>query len=308
MSLSSLATMMLLENHVMPFLEISDLPRLDGTDMSMHCECAQSSAWKNSAIHALPGFMLQPALFELSARKEFLKFFPSLAKANVMRGATVPVKTVDDAQRLSKLLGGANNSAILHMKNHGHSARVFLGCLRFQGESIAHALVEHRRGSEGVEDTAELEEPVLCTSLPMAVPVPNSSKSKHQSTSVQHPPDIEFGWQGGSLLVRASANLNLMEHSIGNSSVTVDIACMDPMLTLHQRGVEACTDGEWTPATSGICAFPKGRTAAAQSLTQGVLCVLCVKEGAPRISAPSRRISQALHLDELRSRTSGSID
>lgn len=299
---------MILENHVMPFLEIFDLPRLAETDMSMHRECAQSSAWKDGAIRALPGFILQPALFELSTRNEFLKFFPSLAKATVMRGATVPVNSVDDAQRLSKLLGGANNSALAHMKKRGRSACVFLGCLQFQGESIEHALVEHRHVSEGMEYTEEEEEPMLCPSLPIAVPVPDASKSKLPSTNAQHPLDIEFGWQGGSLLVRAPTNLDLMEDSIGNSSVTVDIACMDPMLTLHQRGVEACTGGEWTPATSGICAFPKGRAAAAQSLTQGVLCVLCVKEGAPRISAPSLRISQALHLEELRSRTSANID
>lgn len=305
---------MLLENHVLPFLEIFDLPKLNGTAISMHRECAQSSAWKDAAVRALPGFELQPALFELSQRTEFLKFFPSLATAVVMTGATVPVRSVDDAQRISKLLGGANNSALAHMKKRGRSARVFLGYLQFQAESIEHALVEHRNGSEGIQDTEEDEEPIFCPSLPIAVPVPEVSKSKLPSTNTkepldiaQQPLDIEFGWQGGSLMVRAPTKLDVMEDAT-DKSVTVDIACMDPMLTLHQRGVEACTDGEWTPATSGICAFPKGRAAAAHSLSRGVLCVLCVKEGAPRISFPTLRISQALHLEELRSRTSGNMD
>jgi len=109
-------------------------------------------------------------------------------------------------------------------------------------------------------------------------------------------------------MVRAPAKFNLMEGASGNSSLMVDIACTDPTLTLHQRGIETCTDGEWTPATSGICAFPKGRAAAAHSLSQGVLCVLCVNESAPRISSPRLRISQALHLEELRGRTGGTID
>lgn len=298
---------MILENHVLPFLEVLDLLRFNGTDMSLRCECAKSAAWKDAATRALPGFVLQSTLFELPLRKEFLKFFPSLAEATVMKGVTVPVNTVDDARRLSKLLDGASNSAQAHMKKRGRSACVFLGCLQFAEESIEDALIEHRHGSAGVDDAEEIEEPVLCPSLPIAVPVPDLSKSKSLSAE-QHLLDIEFGWQGGSLLVRAPTKLDLMADAMGKSSVTVDIVCMDPMLTLHQRGVQVCTDGEWTPATSGICAFPRGRVAAAQSLTQGVLCVLCVKEGAPRISIPTQRISQALHLEDLRSRSTGSID
>jgi len=288
---------------VLPFLEIFDLPRLDGVDMSSHCACTHSSAWKDGSIRALPGFTLQPALFELSNRKEFMKFFPSLAKAIVMRGVPVPVESVDDAQRLTKLLRGANNSALTHMKSNGRSASVFIGFLQFQGESIEHALVEQRH-VPAMQDADEMEEPT-CHSLPITVPTPGASKSKISPANNYCAFDIEFGWQGGSFMVRAPAKLDAMEGAISDSSVTVDIACMNPMLTLHQRGVEACTDGEWTQATSGICAFPKGRAAAAHSLSRGVLCVLCVKEGAPRISAPSLRVSQALHLDELRGRTSG---
>lgn len=275
--------------------------------MSMHGECTQSNAWKDGAIRALPGFALQPALFELSRRKEFMKFFPSLAKAIVMRGAIVPVESVEDAQRLTKLLCGANTSALTHMKKYGRSACVFLGCLQFQGDSIEHALFEHRQALERTQDADEVEEPT-CHSLPISVPTSEVSKSKFSLASTHSAFNIEFGWQGGSLMVRAPAKLDLMEGTPSDSSVTVDIACIDPMLTLHQRGIETCTGGEWTPATSGICAFPKGRAAAAHSLSRGVLCVLCVKEGAPRVSSPSLRISQALHLEELRGRTSATID
>lgn len=305
MSFSSMTSMMMLENHVLPFLEIFDLPRLDGVDMSLHIACTSSNAWKDGSIQALPGFTLQPALFDLSNRKELMKFFPSLAKAIVMMGAPVPVESVKDAHRLAKLLRGANNSALTHMKNDGRSASVFVGFLQF-GESVEHALVEQRHIS-GMQQTDEREEPTCHHSLPIAVPKPEASNSKFSPADTDCAFDIEFGWQGGSFMARAQAKFDLMEAAISDSSVTVDIACMDPRLTLHQRGVEACTDGQWTRATSGICAFPKGSAAAAQSLSRGVLCVFCVKEGAPRISAPLSRVSHALHLDELRGRRSGAI-
>lgn len=280
-----------LEGQLLKYLDIAGIQSLHATESSMSIACGRNEIWIEAVVQALPGFALNLALFETERRQLFRGAFPSLAKAVVARGTSVSLSSMDDASNILPMLNRANKAVADHIQK-GHLAQVVVGCLRFDHGVRADALC--RSGSS--DETVDLE--ICCSERIEIQKMHELFPSWHRWNAFC----FEFAWKHGILAVRVSPvsdAVDASQISEREESLTLDIAISCSALTLQQRGVKVEIGGGWSSGTSGISSFRHGTGAAADALSNGVTCVLCLRAGAVETNAPSR-VSHALHLDQAR--------
>jgi len=289
-----------LPNHVLrgsmaKFLLLSDMSRLQVADVATKSSLDEVGIWLESARVALPEFSLSEELFKGGARGSFLMMLRVFRSTAVSRMDQVPLPSLAAATKLSKLLANANKAAAMHVARGGGSAQVFIARLMFKRETIA-AVFE-----EGASEDTTGQAPALC--LGATVVVPGGPKQQRAAKR------LHFAWRGGSLLVSARSDgartvdidlpeehlyLGAVEGDGTGAAVTVDVTSCSTALTLSYRGVAVPTDARWQAASNGICAHTRGRAAAVEALAQGVLCVICLRDGMPEAVS---NLAKTLHLD-----------
>mmetsp|Transcript_81722 Transcript_81722/g.264806 ORF Transcript_81722/g.264806 Transcript_81722/m.264806 type:complete len:320 (+) Transcript_81722:86-1045(+) len=296
----------LVRRNLAKFLSLSDMSHLQALSSQAKVAFEEAATWWERASLALPRFEIGRNLFELPHRKQVLSLLAPLLGGAIDETVTVQLRSMDEVQKLSKLLNNANNVAASHLSRGGSLASVLVGLLRFPKETIRSALEE--TGSERRGDDAGL---CLGCSVPLHKAETGLGRPCGLGSSTLR---LHFAVQNGSLLIsvrddgKASGDIELPQEVFsihqdhedepdGSIPLTLDIASSSSALTLHHRGVGVFMNGSWQAAASGIFAFTKGKAAAADALAAGVLCVLSVRDGMP---GHSTYLAKTLHLDTLR--------
>ena len=98
---------------------------------------------------------------------------------------------------------------------------------------------------------------------------------------------LHFALRGGVLYVAARNDTlqpDLFEVTHNNqqrlrpqsSDITIGFVGVDSNLLMHYRDLSMIINGPWEPAFSGMLHLMKGKSAAAQALARGILCVFWV--------------------------------
>lgn len=225
----------------------------------------------------------------------------TLADADIAEGCEISVETLDDARKMAKLLGNAQKVAAGHRARGGSIARVVVGRLSFDRETLD-AAFEDAMGTE----SGHLGDSDLC--LGASISFPTAASGPHGDA----PLCLHFAWQSGVLLVSARDD-NVPSDSVempqdyypisqglladgptSQKPLTLDVICFSQALILNHRGVVVHKNSAWQAAASGIFAVTKGREAARKALTCGVLCIACVRDDEPEHSTG---LAKTLHLD-----------
>jgi hypothetical protein len=83
----------------------------------------------------------------------------------------------------------------------------------------------------------------------------------------------------------------------------LDVQAISPDVVLRAQDVKAKADGQWTKGV-GLCTITGSRASAAEALAEGLLCVLCVRDGSLAQVSPTVHplgTIQALNVDACRS-------
>lgn len=275
-------------------LDLAEACRLQAA----HRRCREElqGAWPGLLRRALPRFELPPELLRPGLRPRLLAALPPLLQAEVAEGQNVKLQTLEQAERLARLLSSARESTAAHAARGGTMAHTLLAHLRFPHEGLGPALEKQLLAKPLVEE----QEASLCLGEPIACKTLTNGAALHVHVAVQ----------GGSLLmgmrdddtpsdeiVQFDPFMWNTEVAEGGPVLTLDIASLSPALVVHYRGVGVQVNGTWESTFSGILSVKEGLSDAAHALTEGVLCILSVRDGVPQ---PSRRLIDSLNVDSVR--------
>lgn len=292
----------ILECHAIKYLALTDLPRLQMADASTKGVLDHSRAWQSCTEQAFPWLDVVPGLLDADVRKEIADLFPALLRvvpADDMQ--RVPLDDLPALRRFAKLLRSALNAATSHLAAGGQAACVSVVRVRFPEQAAKEAFLgrELGRPAGGFLPAFHEENEFSqdgCYSLPLRLcGVPAGLMP--QGTCLQEPLRFCFALQQGSPLVK-------IWHVLGApplpAAMVVDFACSHPALLLHQRGHVAAIGGTWGKAGHGLCMPSHSIEAAAKALSEGVPCIMCLRDEGLQARKAIAGIAHALHLDSLR--------
>jgi len=295
MSLCALFARNLVCQSLAEFLSVTDLAQVQALSPVALSALEGSSAWLKSASAALPTFQLCPDLLGTANRSQFLALMKTLASVSTADGCEIPLASIADAQKMSKMLTNVNKAAAGHLAKGGSTAHIALAKIHFDSATIEAAFESARaadRHGGGETD--------LCFGT--AVTIPGTSGRGGGA-----PLRLHFGWQDGALMLSArdddlaSSSIDmpqdqgfLYDDFAGQAPLTLDLMSVSTALTLSYRGMAMQTNSPWQAAASGIFALTRGKAAARDALTRGLVCVICVRDGMPEHST---YLAKTLHLD-----------
>jgi len=291
----------ILEHHVLRNLHLTELPGVQACCLRLKVVLDTSNTWRLALKSALPQVQVAPELLEKSNRHKFMQTVFPLLKATFARTTEVELNTMQEATQLSKLVKNAQKIAASHTSSGGRSAAVVVGSVQFPRESIRSALAENEASAVETKMSASN---ILSFRL-------NKELSKVLNIQGDNL-KLQFAWQRGALFMRVKAATTRHGHLSrhGNmhcaTPVTVDICSRDQSLILNQRGGLATLNGPWRLAGSGLCSFLLGKESASHTLSNGLLCALCIRDKPEQsvewsLASPAAGLmAHALHLDTVR--------
>lgn len=176
----------------------------------------------------------------------------------------MPLTDMTLADKLRKRLDKAHSTSSAHLAKGGRFAQVKVACLHFD------------KCSECEQSAIESEKLGRAASIALEVPGLGAA------------PDLvrlHFSVQEDKFLVAA-------ENS--SESMTLDFTVVSSALILDYRNVWVQMGGSFEKTTAGLMALTRGAAVATKALTEGVLCVINVRDGMPEYS---NGIVATLHLD-----------
>ena len=187
----------------------------------------------------------------------------ALIKGLPSQGSQLPFQTKAHINKLSKHLGNAQQVVASQRLVDGSTANSFIAPVRFPGENIIATL-----------------DPTFLQSV-VAAPVTLSGALGEGELH------LRFALRGGVLYVAARNDTlqpDLFEVTHNNqqrlrpqsSDITIGFVGVDSNLLMHYRDLSMIINGPWEPAFSGMLHLMKGKSAAAQALARGILCVFWV--------------------------------
>lgn len=291
-------------------LGLADLARLQAADTGTKALLATSGAWCRSWVAELPSLHVAPELLEPTVRPKLLAALPSLTVAAYATDSHFHFASLEDVERLAKLVAGARRSAVAHAGSGCAPSAVVVGCLRVPAKAAGAVVLEGlgrgRGAAAGNDDDLSCSEPItfpVADELASALGVDGGALR------------LSFAWRKGGMEVQALAagaapgkrrtrGAGTAEERGGR--LLVDLTVRDPALVLHQRGGAAQLGGAWRPMGPGLSSFNGGQAAAEAALVRGVPCVLLVREGTAQAGQPGgcQKLAHALHLDRMRRHSS----
>uniref|UniRef100_A0A6V0KCS9 Uncharacterized protein n=1 Tax=Zooxanthella nutricula TaxID=1333877 RepID=A0A6V0KCS9_9DINO len=269
------------------FLPLADLPHFRALDSHTKPALEDDLIWWECASSVLPQFRLSLELFSQRNRADFLSFAMGFLKSPVAACIEVPVRSMGEARKLAKLVANASTAAASHLARGGSFAKVFIGKLKFEETTIGAAF------EDGLfPDQSNAVEHEVCLGSTITVPDLQIDGPGKQLS-------LHFAWQAGSLLVGARddklpiAAIELpedylwlyqelpAEQKATQRPLTLDLMSFSDAVILNHRGAAVPTNAAWQAAASGIYAHTRGKAAARKAFVEGVLCVMCVRDGMP---------------------------
>jgi hypothetical protein len=275
---------------VMRFLALTDLPRVQLTGSLMQVPLADATVWFDGARSALPCFELERKLFEMPERRRCLPLLaPFLKAASVANVPVVPVplRDIDETQRLSKLLSNFQRIAMMHKAKGGKAASIHVAYMRFPGTGISAALEKDSTTRE------------MCFGRPILCPIGETLAGAVHTGCKEL--QLHWAWRARKLLVVVRDDLAEPEEikllddpaawpyvdgqlaAVGRT-LTLDIASASPVVLLHHRDHPVMMNGPWQTYAPSMLSFTKGKDAAVSALASGILCVVLLKDRRPRDS------------------------
>mmetsp|Transcript_120533 Transcript_120533/g.384890 ORF Transcript_120533/g.384890 Transcript_120533/m.384890 type:complete len:304 (+) Transcript_120533:194-1105(+) len=299
MSLGMLIPRHVVSHTLAKFIVIEDLAQAQATDVQTRQAFEDLSVWWESTSAALPNFRLSQDLLSKGNRAEFMTLFKALLSTGFSPGVQVSLDTIAETRKVSRLLANANKAVAAHLGRGGSFAEVVITKLSFDPEKIGAAFEEAPLPGESGFRSGDTP---LC--IGTSVAVLGTSRTKEDGSPM--PLRVHFAWQSGSLLVNArdddlpSEAMERPQDPLGwwqeddSKTFTLDVMSLSSAMTFNYRGVAMQTKAAWQQASSGIFAMTRGKVAARDALTNGVLCIMCVRDGAPEHST---YLAKTLHLD-----------
>eukprot|EP00440_Ansanella_granifera_P052609 gb/GFBE01057040.1/.p1 GENE.gb/GFBE01057040.1/~~gb/GFBE01057040.1/.p1 ORF type:complete len:332 (+),score=60.39 gb/GFBE01057040.1/:1-996(+) len=276
-----------------PYLSLFDLPRLQLACRRLQTVLVGPGPWQTCLGKEQPKLRLSPELLEPGCRSQCLKAMPGIYRAT-LSGATVEIKSLEEVRGLTKQLETAERTAASHFAGGGKTAHIVVARPRFSGHMLETALDKILPGRKaGGYKAMCFASPFRCPPVPPDTPPPPGS-SESTVTAVS----IQLVWRTGALLIGAweddasSAEEDISdedEEDEGDDDSTddtmpvfrllsVDVLSASPDLLLHYRSINITLNGPLNKAQSGVYNPTRGRDAAIQALSDGLLCVVCLKD------------------------------
>jgi len=278
------------------------LAQLQGVGAATKRLLDASSAWHDCISREMPELDIAPELLRPEVRRSSASHFGVLLNTNFAKGVAAQIWSTDEAERLAKLVKGAQRAASMHSCTGGGASSVVVAKLRFPREELEKAM----------EGDSQAEPSGMCRGTPISFAI-----SEELAAALGAPSqalEVQFAWDQGSLLVRvqdlcaaevARGPLGGKCHGASSCEPLVDVSARHPAFTLYHRGGTAELGGAWRPMGPGLASANMGKAAACRALAEGVLCTVCVREGRHKAAAEapassSKYLAHALHLDHLR--------
>ncbi|CAE8618847.1 unnamed protein product [Polarella glacialis] len=276
------------------YLGLFDLPHFQATCTDSSLALAGADLWHGCLVREQPKLEIDPKLLEPECRRAILTAMPGIYRSAV--SGPVEIKSAEEAQRLSKQLEIAERTAASHMAVGGKVAHVVVARPRFSGSMLDTALDKTLPGKKsGGYKAMCFASPFRCPPVPPANPSAAES-AEAPATAVS----IQFVWRNGSLLIGAweedDASSAEEQEDEGDEEdddsldepmpvfrlLAMDVLSASPELLLQYRGVGITLNGPLNKAQSGVYNPTRGKEAAIEALSNGLLCVLCLRDRLPK--------------------------
>eukprot|EP00927_Polykrikos_kofoidii_P006081 TRINITY_DN12456_c0_g1_i1.p1 TRINITY_DN12456_c0_g1~~TRINITY_DN12456_c0_g1_i1.p1 ORF type:complete len:320 (+),score=48.20 TRINITY_DN12456_c0_g1_i1:59-1018(+) len=273
-----------------------------------------TEVWASLASAVCHGLAFNLKLFEPCCRPQLLSLMPAFLSVCVAQGSRIVIGTIEEARSISKHVDNARRSAASHVANGGH-AQVLLSHLRFPSEGLADELnksswsINHARAAREHLAMHMSEEKLLAgaDSIVVGVPpglvgAPGDEENEPKWSASACRVKIQMAMVAGGLLASADAepivvveqSYNEREFEMTMPRMTVDLATVCPDVTIHLRGFVLELNGAARHSSTCIFFLPKGTAVAAEALSQGVVCVFCLRSGSV---VPKPIWAQTLNID-----------
>jgi len=272
-AMSSLWPFEVVECDFLVYLHLTDVALLRGISKTIkNAVDSRPDMWRNGLQNALPDVHLSANLFEqLEEMSALMKLYTLLARVTVVNEPKIIIKTKDELPLLARLLSSGNRIAGQHASKCGMTAGLYLFCLKFHN----------------INEPACIDIP-LTPDLCDAVNADGSSLRLHMVLK-----NGKVKWMIEGLRQTTGAIIDM------------NIRCPAVTLTQHIRISGDDSPTMWRPGgglgffslDTDVCAFLGGIDKAKQALSEGVLCMMCLRDPLPQ--SEQSRPSMTTHKNAL---------
>jgi len=254
--MSSPWTLQMVECDVFLYLHIADLSLLRGMSKTMRKTVdSMPHMWRNGLQKALPNIHFRLHVIEqLEQMAPLVKLCTLLARVTVVDKPKITIKTQDELPLLARLLNSSIRIARLHAPKGGIASGVYVFCVKFY----------------------DVNEPA-CIDIPLTPKLRDAVNADGFSLRVH--------------IVLKNGKVKWMFEGLRETTgALLDMSIKCPAITLAQHtSIRRDSPPMWRPAGEGleyqdidVCAFLEGMDKAKQALSEGVLCIICLRDTPPQ--------------------------